>query len=84
METFKKRWIGNGNQSIQSRSPSVDSTDDDKIRLDDPSLRLTIADSPTSHDHPFGDFSPAVSSDKDLLYDKSEDIKDHQQQKSPI
>ena len=62
LEALRKRWIGNGNQCLQSRSSSVDSTDDDiKFRLDDPSLRLTIADSPTSHDHPFGDFSTAVS-----------------------
>ncbi|XP_045464184.1 ecotropic viral integration site 5 ortholog isoform X2 [Harmonia axyridis] len=85
LETLRKRWIGNGNQCLQSRSSSVDSTDDDiKFRPDDPSLRLTIADSPTSHDHPFGDFSNSVSSSLDPLYCNSEDIKSYQQKNSPV
>ncbi|KAL3285171.1 hypothetical protein HHI36_019290 [Cryptolaemus montrouzieri] len=73
LECFKKRWIGNGSERLQSeRSSSVDSTDDDtKFRADDPSLRLTIADSPTNPDHPFGDFTTTINS-----LTNSNDIKD--------
>lgn len=49
LESFKARWIGNGSTRLQQeRSSSVDSNDEDvKIRLDDPSLRLNIAESPS-------------------------------------
>lgn len=45
-----KRSRANGNTRLSTeRSSSIDSTDEDsKIRLDDPSLRLQIIDSPTS------------------------------------
>lgn len=47
MRLESRKCIGNGSTRLQSlRSSSIDSNDDDnRIRLDDPSLRLTI-DSP--------------------------------------
>lgn len=47
MRLESRKCIGNGSARLQSlRSSSIDSNDDDnRIRLDDPSLRLTI-DSP--------------------------------------
>lgn len=53
LESFKARWIGNDSSlSHTQRSPSIDSNDDDsRIRLDDPSLRLNLAESPSpQHD----------------------------------
>lgn len=49
LESFKRRWIGNGSSRLQTDcSSSFDSTDEDaKIRLDDPTLHLTIAESPS-------------------------------------
>lgn len=52
LESCKRLGIG-GSTSISrlstERSASLDSTDEDsKIRLDDPSLRLQIAESPTN------------------------------------
>lgn len=49
LESFKARWIGSGNPSLQpQRSPSIDSSEDDaRIRVDDPSLRLQISESPS-------------------------------------
>lgn len=55
LESFKARCIGSGSTLLHSqRSPSIDSNDDDaRIRLDDPSLRLQIAESPSpSSDNP--------------------------------
>ena len=49
LESFKRRIITGGGRLPSERSSSIDSTDDDtKIRLDDPSLRLNIVESPTS------------------------------------
>jgi hypothetical protein len=49
LESFKRRIIAGGGRLPSERSSSIDSTDDDtKIRLDDPSLRLNIVESPTS------------------------------------
>lgn len=52
LESSKRRWIGNRGDSDQKFqtdcSSSFDSTDDEsKIRLDDPALRLNIAESPS-------------------------------------
>lgn len=49
LESFKRRWIGDSNPKLQTDcSSSFDSTDDEsKIRLDDPALRLNIAESPS-------------------------------------
>ncbi|XP_008191344.2 ecotropic viral integration site 5 ortholog isoform X2 [Tribolium castaneum] len=49
LESFKRRIIAGGGRLPSERSCSIDSTDDDpKIRLDDPSLRLNLVESPTS------------------------------------
>lgn len=52
LESSKRRWIGdrgNSDPKLQTDcSSSFDSTDDEsKIRLDDPALRLNIAESPS-------------------------------------
>lgn len=51
LESSKRRWIGDRGDSdpkLQDCSSSFDSTDDEsKIRLDDPALRLNIAESPS-------------------------------------
>lgn len=49
LEAFKRRWIGDKDPKLQTDcSSSFDSTDDEsKIRLDDPTLRLHIAESPS-------------------------------------
>lgn len=49
LESFKRRWIGDGNPKLQTDcSSSFDSTDDEcKFRIDDPTLRLNIAESPS-------------------------------------
>lgn len=49
LESFKRRWIGDSKSRLTPDcSSSFDSADEDaKIRLDDPSLRLTIAESPS-------------------------------------
>lgn len=50
LESLKERRSGSGGgRQPNERSSSIDSTDDDtKIRLDDPSLRLQLAESPTT------------------------------------
>ncbi|XP_019864834.1 ecotropic viral integration site 5 ortholog isoform X2 [Aethina tumida] len=50
LESLKERRSGSGGgRQPNERSSSIDSTDDDtKIRLDDPSLRLQLAESPTA------------------------------------
>lgn len=49
LESFKRRIISGGGRLPSERSFSIDSTDDDtKFRLDDPSLRLNLVESPTS------------------------------------
>lgn len=70
LESCKRLGIG-GTTGISrmssERSASIDSTDEDsKIRLDDPSLRLHIADSPTNPPElSFGDFTKNSSATKD-------------------
>ncbi|KAF2900502.1 hypothetical protein ILUMI_05682 [Ignelater luminosus] len=74
LESFKARWIGSGNLLLQSqRSPSIDSTDDDaRIRLDDPSLRLNIAESPSPQSDPSElNFNDMCNNSKDLKRDSS-------------
>lgn len=78
LESCKRLGIG-GSSGISrlstERSSSVDSTDEDsKIRLDDPSLRLQIMDSPTSPTVlSFGDLtkndSPSKEDTKMLHFD---------------
>lgn len=70
LESCKRLGIG-GSTGISrlssERSASLDSTDEDsKIRLDDPSLRLHIADSPTNPPElSFGDLNKNGSATKD-------------------
>lgn len=85
LESFKRRWIGDSNPKLQTDcSSSFDSTDDEsRIRLDDPTLRLNIAESPSptyeAGDLNFNDFcankspltSNKLSSDVIPVSDKS-------------
>ncbi|XP_018567801.1 ecotropic viral integration site 5 ortholog isoform X1 [Anoplophora glabripennis] len=50
LESYQKGGLGNGSGLLSTdRSSSIDSTDDDiKFRFDDPTLRLDLADSPTT------------------------------------
>lgn len=48
LESFKARWIGKGNTRLKTdRSSSIDSEEESRIRIDDPSLRLDLMESPS-------------------------------------
>lgn len=71
LESCKRLGIGgsSGMSRLSSeRSASLDSTDEDsKIRLDDPSLRLHLAESPTTPPEiSFGDLAKSNSASKDI------------------
>lgn len=82
LESCKRLGIGGSSAGIGGRLPterssSLDSTDEDsKIRLDDPSLRLQIVDSPTNPpDITFGEF--VENSSKTSSMDLDSNINTH-------
>ncbi|XP_031343186.1 ecotropic viral integration site 5 ortholog isoform X1 [Photinus pyralis] len=82
LESFKARWIGTDNKLLQPhRSPSIESNDDDaRIRLDDPSLRLHIAESPSPQSDTIEFFDVCKESKRDSKVELDSNMNAHAHQ----